>query len=173
MQVILPFCHIAILPSCYATMPTMNLFCLSLTINKPKKKESSFNFIRLHPKPHIEPLVTPPASPLVSAPPPPPPPPLPPPAAASPPSPKRCESPALQSDPATSKFTERLELPPSFYETSFSESTRELVPQPLSLQSAEHGGNISVIKEEERGAHPYLRTSKYGVVDSSRRDGCN
>jgi len=141
----------------------MNLFCLSLTINKPKKKESSFNFIRLHPKPHIEPLVTPPASPPNRAPA----------AAASPPPPKRCESPAPQSDPAASKFTERLELPPSFYETSFSESTAELVPAPLGMQSAEHGGYVSVGKEEERGAHPYLRTSTYGVVDSSHRDGCN
>ncbi|KAH6867982.1 hypothetical protein BKA58DRAFT_458586 [Alternaria rosae] len=44
----------------------MNLLCLTLTINKPKKKESSFNFIRLHPKPHIEPLVTPPATPTIS-----------------------------------------------------------------------------------------------------------
>jgi len=144
-------------------MPTMNLFCLSLTINKPKKKESSFNFIRLHPKQHIEPLVTPPASPLVSGPPASP---------ASPPPPKRCESPAPQSDSATSKFTERLELPPSFYETSFSESTRELVPQPLGLQSAGHNGDVNVGKEEGRGAHPYLRTSTYGVVDSSHRDGC-
>jgi len=114
-------------------MPTINLLCLTLAINKPKKKESSFNFIRLHPKPHIEPLVTPPASPSVSAPPDSPPPP-----AASHPPPKRCESPASQSDPAASKFTERLELPPSFYETSFSESTRELVPQPLGLQATDN-----------------------------------
>lgn len=157
-------CHLAILtyrlttilPSCYATMPTMNLFCLTLAINKPKKKESSFNFIRLHPKQHIEPLVTPPTTPPVCAP-----------ASAapaSPPPPKRCESPAPQPESGTSKFTERLELPPSFYETSFSESTRELVPQPLGLQSAKHVGNVS---------HPYLRTSTYGVVDSSHRDGCN
>jgi len=110
----------------------MNLLCITLTINKPKKKESSFNFVRLHPKPHIEPLVTPPASPLVSAPPAPPAA-----AAASLPSPERCESPVSQSNPAASKFTERLELPPSFYETSFSESTRELVPQPLGVQTTE------------------------------------
>ena len=113
-------------------MPTLNLFCLSLTINKPKKKESSFNFIRLHPRPHIEPLITPPASPLVSAPPAPPPP-----ATASHPPPNRCESPVEKLESGTSKFTERLELPPSFYETSFSEFTRELVPQPLGLQTTE------------------------------------
>jgi len=149
-------------------MPTMNLFCLSLSINKPKKKESSFNFIRLHPKPHIEPLVTPPSSPLVSAPPA-----HPPPATSSHPPPKRCESPVSQVESGASKFTERLELPPSFYETSFSDSTRELVPQPLGLQSAEHGGNVSVGKEKERGTHPYLRTSTYGVVDNSHRYDCN
>jgi len=111
----------------------MNLFCLSLTINKPKKKESSFNFVRLHPKPHIEPLVTPPATPPVCSP-----------AsadvAASPPPPKRCDSPAEKLESGPSKFTERLELPPSFYETSFSESTAELVPEPLGLQTTETSG---------------------------------
>ena len=154
-------------------MPTINLLCLSLTINKPKKKESSFNFVRLHPKPHIEPLVTPPASPLVCAP-----------ASAapaSPLSPKRCESPAPQLGSGASKFTERLELPLSFYETSFSESTAELGPQPLGLNSmggieegsAECGESrhaMGVRREGQVDVHPYLRTSAYGVIEGSHRE---
>lgn len=106
----------------------MNLFCLTLTltINKPKKKESSFNFIRLHSKPHIEPLVTPPATPLVSVP-----------RAPAPTSQEQPQSADMQLESGTSKFTERLELPPSFYETSSSESTAELVPEPLEVEQTE------------------------------------
>jgi hypothetical protein len=154
----------------------MNLLCVNLTITKRKKKESSFNFIRLHPKPHLEPLVTPPSTPLAYGPP----------LSPVPPPLERTLSEASYSATGASKFTEQLELPPSFYEMAFSQSDCALIPKPLNLQAKEglakgSGGIVEADKEGDVGAgrreggdvHPYLRPSVYGVVDSSSRENCH
>jgi hypothetical protein len=147
---------------------TMNLLCVNLTLTKRKKKESSFNFIRLHPKPHLEPLVTPPSTPLAYGPPPSPaPPPL-----------ERTQSEASHSATGPSKFTEQLELPPSFYGMAFSQSDCSLIPKPLNLQpkegsAKESGGIVGADRVEGGEVHPYLRPSVYGVVDSSYREHCH
>jgi hypothetical protein len=146
---------------------TMNLLCVNFTLTKRKKKESSFKFIRLHPKQHIEPLVTPPSTPLAYGPP------------SSPalPVPERTQSEASHSATGASKFTEQLELPLSFYGMAFSQSDCSLIPKPLNLQpkkgSAKENFRIVEGDREEGGdVHPYLRPSVYGVVDSSYRENC-
>jgi hypothetical protein len=146
----------------------MNLLCVKLTLTKRKKKESSFNFIRLHPKQHIEPLVTPPSTPLAyGSPPSPAPPPL-----------ERTLSEVSHSATSASKFTEQLELPPSFYEMAFSQSDCSLIPKPLNLRpkegsAKESGGIVRADWVEGGEVHPYLRPSVYGVVDSSYRESCH
>jgi hypothetical protein len=136
----------------------MNFLCLNII--KRKKKEKSFNFVRLHPKQPIEPLVTPPATPL------------------SFPPPKRPHSATSRADSLVFKFTERLELHSSFYETADSDLDLSLIPRPLKSHLAQgsatrSGGNVNMEREEEMDLHPYLRTSLYGVVDDSQREGYN
>jgi hypothetical protein len=145
----------------------MNLLCVNLTLTKRKKKDSSFKFIRLHPKQHIEPLVTPPSTPLAYGSPPSP----------VPPPPERSQSGVSHSATGASKFTEQLELPPSFFEMAFSQSDCSLIPKPLNLRpkegSAKESCDIVRAERVEGGeVHPCLRTSVYGVVDSSHRENC-
>jgi hypothetical protein len=147
---------------------TMNLLCVNLTLTRRKKKESSFNFIRLHPKQHIEPLVTPPSTPLAYGPP----------SSPAPPPPEWTQSEASHPATGASKFTEQLELPPSFYEMAFSQSDCSLIPKPLNFRAKEGstkeiGGIVEAGREEGGKVHPYLRSSVYGVVDSSYRDSCH
>jgi hypothetical protein len=137
---------------------TMNFLCLNII--KRKKKEKSFNFVRLHPKQLVEPLVTPPATPL------------------SFPPPKRPHSATSRADSLVSRFTERLELHSSFHETADSGLDLSLIPRPLSSHlvqgsATRSGGNVNMEREEEMDLHPYLQTSLYGVIDGSRRGGYN
>jgi hypothetical protein len=135
----------------------MSFICLS--IFKKKKKENSFAFLRLHPKQPIEPLVTPPATPLSFAP------------------PRRPQSSASGADPIVLKFTERLELPSSFHKTTVSELDRAHILRPLSLHPVEGSGAGSSegvgIERKEVGVHSYVPTSACGGIDGSHREGYN
>ena len=124
-----------------------------MTEKRGKKKEKSFNFLRLHPKQPVEPLVTPPATPL------------------SFPAPKRLQSSSSRAESVVSRFRERLELPSAFHETAVSQLDRAEILRPLSphpLGGSGSGSSSGVgFEREEEGIHPYVRTLVYGVVESS------
>ncbi|KAG9195402.1 hypothetical protein G6011_00523 [Alternaria panax] len=117
----------------------MKFLCLSIgKRTKKEEKEESFNFLRLRPKERIEPLVTPPATPLTFAP------------------PKRPQSSGSRAEFIASKFTGRLELPSTFYEIAVSgfdraEILRPLSPHPIESSGAEMSSSASTKREEEGG----------------------